>query len=33
MLADTVGKVARAQMRQVRKPADDGDASGTKVAR
>ncbi len=32
-LADTVGKLAWAQMRQVRKPADDDGASGTKVAR
>jgi len=32
-LADAVGKLARAQMRQVRKPADGGDVSGTKVAR
>jgi hypothetical protein len=31
-LADTVGKLARTQMRQARKSAD-GDASGTKVAR
>jgi hypothetical protein len=31
-LADAVGKLARTQMRQVRKAAD-GDASGTKVAR
>ena len=32
-LAGTVGKRARAQMRHVRKPADDDGASGTKVAR
>ena len=33
MLADTVGKVARAQMRQVRKSATGKGVSGTKVAR
>jgi hypothetical protein len=32
ILADAAVKLVRAQMRQVRKPADDG-ASGTKVAR
>jgi hypothetical protein len=32
-LADTVGKLARAQMRQARTPADDDGVSGTKVAR
>jgi len=32
-LAETVGKLAPAQMRQVRKSADDDGVSGTKVAR